>query len=226
MIGIYKITNPKGKVYIGQSVNIEKRFFDYSPLKIKVKSQIKLYNSLNKYSPNNHVFEIIDECSINYLNEKERYWQEFYNSIEDGLNCRYTKTNDKSGYMSLESKLKMSNSRIGKPQTIEHKTKITNSKIGRKLSEDTKKKISDSHLKIDKEIKSKCGKKPIGWNFSKESKLKMSENSKKRKIILDKYTGVYYYSLSELCILFNYNSVYMSERLRGRFKNNTNYIYA
>ena len=29
MIGIYKITNPKGKIYIGQSINIENRFKVY-----------------------------------------------------------------------------------------------------------------------------------------------------------------------------------------------------
>jgi len=29
MIGIYKITSPSNKVYIGQSINIEKRFKSY-----------------------------------------------------------------------------------------------------------------------------------------------------------------------------------------------------
>jgi len=28
-IGIYKITSPKGKTYIGQSINIEKRFKEH-----------------------------------------------------------------------------------------------------------------------------------------------------------------------------------------------------
>lgn len=43
MIGIYKITNPKGKVYIGQSIDINERFKTYSYLKCK--NQTKLYNS-------------------------------------------------------------------------------------------------------------------------------------------------------------------------------------
>lgn len=47
MIGIYKITSPSGKIYIGQSVNIERRFLDYK--KSLKKSQIKLYNSIKKY---------------------------------------------------------------------------------------------------------------------------------------------------------------------------------
>ena len=46
MIGIYKITNPSNKVYIGQSTNIKERFRKYS--KLSNKRQIKLYNSFQK----------------------------------------------------------------------------------------------------------------------------------------------------------------------------------
>lgn len=48
MIGIYKITSPSGKVYIGQSVNIERRFLDYK--KSLKNTQIKLYNSIGEAS--------------------------------------------------------------------------------------------------------------------------------------------------------------------------------
>ena len=48
MQGIYKITNPKGKIYIGQSVNIEKRFSSYKSIR-NCHYQIKLFNSLKKY---------------------------------------------------------------------------------------------------------------------------------------------------------------------------------
>ena len=79
MIGIYKITSPSKKVYIGQSVNIENRKNIYS--KIKCKGQSKLYNSLKKYGFSEHKFEIICECEILELNEKERFYQELYSSI-------------------------------------------------------------------------------------------------------------------------------------------------
>lgn len=109
MIGIYKITNPKGKIYIGQSIDIENRWIDYK--KSKCKFQIKLLNSLKKYGPNNHKFEIIEECKVEQLNERERYWQEYYDVVgENGLNCRLTKTKDKSGTDSQETKIRKSNS--------------------------------------------------------------------------------------------------------------------
>ena len=50
MIGIYKITSPTKKIYIGQSINIEYRIESYKKL-IRCKKQIKLYNSLKKYLP-------------------------------------------------------------------------------------------------------------------------------------------------------------------------------
>ena len=63
MIGIYKITSPSNKVYIGQSVNIQKRFRDYKSLKRSIKQQPRLYNSFVKYGVNNHLFEILSECT-------------------------------------------------------------------------------------------------------------------------------------------------------------------
>ena len=100
MTGIYKITSPSKKIYIGQSVDIEKRFRSYKNLS-HCKSQIKLYNSFLKYGVNNHIFEIVEECSIELLNDKERYYQDFYNVLNSGLNCLLTKTNDRSGKMSV-----------------------------------------------------------------------------------------------------------------------------
>ena len=84
-IGIYKINNPKGKIYIGKSKNIEKRFSSYYKLQ-HCHQQRKLYNSLKKYGPKNHVFEIIEECFEELLNEREIYYIELYNSLNDGLN--------------------------------------------------------------------------------------------------------------------------------------------
>lgn len=47
MVGIYKITNPNGRIYIGQSTDIKFRWGIYR--KLKCKDQPSLYNSLKKY---------------------------------------------------------------------------------------------------------------------------------------------------------------------------------
>ena len=93
MVGIYKITSPSGKIYIGQSVNIERRFTRYNSLDCV--KQIRLYKSFIKHNVINHKFEIIEECELELLNERERYYQDLYDVIsEKGLNCILTETNN------------------------------------------------------------------------------------------------------------------------------------
>lgn len=55
--GIYQITSPTGSIYIGQSIDINKRLLDYH--KLNCKNQPALYNSLKKHGPENHRFKII-----------------------------------------------------------------------------------------------------------------------------------------------------------------------
>jgi len=102
MIGIYKITNPKGRIYIGQSRNIERRRQGYAR---RVSEQQRgLYNSILKYGFSQHLFEVVEECLVEELNAKERYWQDFYRVLEEGLNLRLTETEDRVGYFSDSTK--------------------------------------------------------------------------------------------------------------------------
>ncbi len=126
MTGIYKITSPSGKIYIGQSINIEKRFKQYK--RLDCKKQPKLYNSLKKYNPENHIFEVIEECSITQLNNQEIYWKLYYNSLQDGLNCELFDIGQ--GPRSSQVKEKISKSMTGKKKTEEHKKNLSISKIG------------------------------------------------------------------------------------------------
>lgn len=113
MIAVYKITNILGEVYIGSSKQVYKRIRHYKNLNCK--AQTKLYKSLLKFGWYNHTFEIIEQCSELDLRIKERYWQEYYNVLENGLNSQYTKTPSKKSVFSLETRVKMSNSLKGKP---------------------------------------------------------------------------------------------------------------
>ena len=87
MVGIYKITNSiTGQVYIGQSVSIEERWNTHKRLSQLPNENNKLYQSIKEYGLNNFVFEVIEECPTEELNEKEIYWIDFYNSVKMGLN--------------------------------------------------------------------------------------------------------------------------------------------
>lgn len=82
--GIYKITNPEGKIYVGCSKNISTRWVNYKNDK-KIIKQPKLYQSFEKYGFENHIFEIIENIEC-LLTNREKYWIKYYNSYIDGLN--------------------------------------------------------------------------------------------------------------------------------------------
>lgn len=85
--GIYKITSPIGKIYIGQSINLSQRQKQYKNLK-ESEGQIKLHRSFKKYGIETHRFQIVEYCSLEELDEREIYWGNFYNVLKEGLNCR------------------------------------------------------------------------------------------------------------------------------------------
>ena len=211
MSGIYKITNPKGKIYIGQSVNPTLRLSHYK--RFDCKEQPKIYNSLKKYGVENHVFEILCYCDTSELNEKERYYQELYNVLENGLNCRLTNSNDKSGFLSLETRQKMSLSQKGKKFSKESIVKMSNSRKGKTLGKDNP-------------FFGKTHKKEVLELLSKKIKGRTADiNGLNSKLILDTNTGVFYYSVKELSQYVNLSKSYLSEILRGSKNNKTQFIY-
>ena len=142
--GIYKIISPTNKIYIGQSIDILNRIRYYKHPN-SCRQQFKLQNSINKYGWDKHKFEIIEECDIKILNERERYWQDYYNSFKNGLNCRLTTSNDKSGKVSQETKNKTRNKLLGHEvlQTTKNKIGLANS--GRTVTTETRNKISKNN---------------------------------------------------------------------------------
>ena len=145
MIGIYKITSPNNRIYIGQSVDIGKRLNSYSRMYVKNQGQTRLHRSFLKYGVDKHKFELICECLESELNNYERYYQELFNCLDNGLNCKLTKTNDRSGKVSKETLLKMAiastgnQNWLGKTHTQETKDKIALDNKGRKHSKEVNK---------------------------------------------------------------------------------------
>lgn len=85
MIGIYKIENKiNGKVYIGKSKDIEKRWKEHRcELNKNYHHNKHLQSAWNKYGENNFSFAVIEECTEDILNKKEIYYIGFFNSTND-----------------------------------------------------------------------------------------------------------------------------------------------
>jgi group I intron endonuclease len=90
MIGIYCLKNKiNNKKYIGQSINIEKRFLEHfnnskNPNANGYNS--KFYRAIRKYGIHNFEFSIIEELSLDKLNERETFWIQYYDSYKNGYN--------------------------------------------------------------------------------------------------------------------------------------------
>lgn len=132
--GIYKITSPSGKVYIGQSVDCWKRRGAYKNLHCK--SQAKLLASFLKYGFDRHRFEILHECTPDELSALEKYYVDLFQTFnsEKGLNIRDGGGN--RARISEEQKAKTSRTMTGRkydPERVE-KTRLKN--LGRKLTKE------------------------------------------------------------------------------------------
>jgi group I intron endonuclease len=200
MIGIYKIINPKGKVYIGQTIDYYRRLRHYRLLKCK--QQPKLYASLVEYGFANHMVILIKECNVEELTKWERHFQEMYKSVgTNGLNCILVRDEHFTGGHSEESKKKISDSLKGRKAnknaidalieynktrtlTQENRVNLGNGNRGKKFSDEWKAKMSEAKLGTTKtdEVKYKISQSLKGRTFSEEHRHKL-----KSRVITDEW---------------------------------------
>lgn len=173
MIYIYKITNTvNSNIYIGQTVNISKRWSDHK----SSKKNHPLYNAMKKYGVENFKFEVLCEMED----------QEEVNNLEINLIYKFDSTNREKGYNldlggngagkhSDETKLKISESNKGR-----NKGRIPHNK-GKKTSEEIKRKISLANKGRISPNKGKKGQiaHNKGKKTSEEIKKKISASVKK-----------------------------------------------
>ena len=88
--GIYKITNiQNGKVYIGQSRHIYRRWTEHKCDAKDENNPTLLYKAFRKYGEQNFKFEVLEECSPNNLTDRENYWIYHYNTLSpNGYNIK------------------------------------------------------------------------------------------------------------------------------------------
>jgi group I intron endonuclease len=147
-IGIYKITSPSGKVYVGQSINIRNRKYHHKSKTDKQKGP-KLYRSIMKYGWENHVFEIIEEGVIGKLDERETYWKQYYLDLVNGdwSKVLFCDLHDRGGGpRSEETKQKISKSNIGRIVSIDTREKKRISMLGKTASLNTKEKMRQASI--------------------------------------------------------------------------------
>jgi len=169
--GIYKITSPTGRD-IGEANSLKERCAYYlHPERIKL--QRAIYNSLIKHSVELHQIEVIELCEKKDLFERERYWQEFYNSVDKGLNCFLTNTQFKKKKLSMETRSIMREKALGDKNAF----------YGKKHTQESLLKISLSSKGVNNPN--------YGSKFKSEAYIKkqIESNSKKPLKVVDTLTA-------------------------------------
>lgn len=181
--GIYKISNIiTGDCYIGKSKDVAVRIgqhkclLKYNKHKYRTGELSLLQKAWNKYGQNAFVFEIIDFCSIDELDEREIYWIDYYQ-----CNCAKTRhgynTTDGGegayGNNNVKGRIQVHNGEIQKmiyPDELEYYQSIGFKKgILPSTIEKTKQNRPDNSGKNN----------PMyGKHLSKEHKRKISESNK------------------------------------------------
>ena len=165
--GIYSIENiVNNKKYIGQSININNRWCHHRvDLNNGTHANCYLQKSWNKYGEQNFKFEILEECSKDKLDERERYYIDLYNTtnIDYGYNLKsggqdknyvteyvknkISKSNKKYYEEHPEAKIQSSINAYRQWSNPEIKAKITgknNHMYGKTHTEEARRKISES----------------------------------------------------------------------------------
>jgi group I intron endonuclease len=196
MVGIYKITNPSNKVYIGQSLRIEVRLNQYKSANCR--NQRHLHSSILKHGWENHSFQVIhtlpDDVDQEVLNAYEiYYWQQYKISGFKMMNIREPGS---KGKISEETKQKWK----GRIPHNKGKTGSLDPKWGKKWpAERVERRLQTRMVNGASE---KAAQKMKGRIKSKEHQEKIS--NAKKKPILHVQTNVVYKSRKEAAIAFGF----------------------
>lgn len=169
---IYRYKSPSGKYYIGQTIDEERRRYNF--LYEKRYAGDKIDYARKKYGPKNFEYTTLmkvigdnKEEVIEYLNQLETFFIKQYDSIKNGYN---SSEGGKNGLLSEYTKKKMSEVRKGHYTSDETKQKISNAHKGKIVSEESKRKMSESRKGISPGNK--------GKKMTDEQRRKMSEAKK------------------------------------------------
>ena len=183
---IYKYTSPSNKVYIGQTLNEERRRKEFLNLK-KQYGGLKIYNARKKYKPENFKYEILFEkeysdieIANNELNILEEKYIKEYDSINNGYNTTLGGDSIRGVMLNEDCKQRMINT-IKKGY---EEGKIINPFKNRKHTEETKSILSECHSKMIGEKNSFYGKK-----HTEETKKTIGLKNSKSVVQIDKNTN-------------------------------------
>lgn len=88
--GIYRISDIETEeCYIGQAANLKDRITQHikGSLGIQTIADQRIHHAMDEKGVQNWYFEVLEECDKSQLNDREKYWINYYKSNELGFNA-------------------------------------------------------------------------------------------------------------------------------------------
>ncbi len=239
--GIYKITNPLGEVYIGQTINLDRRWREYERYaQGREDGPPEITASLILHGFESHSFEVIYKLPKDVSREVLKNYEYF-------VYIQYSEAGVKlmnlaecgTGVIVSEKTKKLMSENAKEMWTPEFRENHIKKRIGKAIhSEEEKKKRSiwlkenrnkwdiykfsaEDTLKGQQALKKKM--EEVGYIRHPEEFEKWRQD--KSKIILNTQTGIFYFGCREAAISINHTEDNLRKKLKGQYKNNTPLIF-
>lgn len=249
MTGIYGIHNTvNNKWYVGQSKDIEKRnhielrnlkngFFHYG------NENIHIVSAWQKYGEDAFEWVVLEECTIEQLDEREIFWIAQKDSYKNGYNRTLGGGGSRGVVVSEETRKKMSIIAKNRDASIIEKMRktLTGKYVGEKSARYGTKHTDKTKQKISKSRTGKClgVENPFyGKHHSEETKTKLSEIAKnrseetreklgvaRRKKVYCFETNTIYKSITEASKVLKLSKSHISAVCLGKEKHTKNYHF-
>lgn len=177
--GIYKITSPTDKVYIGQSWNIRERWRGYKKPS-SLKRQPAIDRSIRKYGLQSHCFEIVHELPSDVDQVTLDAYEQLYMDMYRDCNVRLLNAKEagSKGKHSDETKDKLRQSKLGTKAHPDVKQRMSEQRKGIKKSETHKLNISKSHIGRRLFVEKMTGEKNIKVKLTEQQVLEIRAKHK------------------------------------------------
>lgn len=200
MIGrIYLISNDiNNKLYVGQTTqSLDRRFANHCCNSSNRGQNMYIKRAILKYGKEHFKIELIEECSIKWLNARETYWIEYFDSYNNGYNLTIGGDNSSRNFTrSLEDTIDIEEfksfiiNNFPTAKQVEKKFKICHSSIYNLI-----KRLNDDRLKLNP------------YN------PRIGNAKKKEKEVCKKYLEGY--NIQDLVKIFHSQKMYISRILKN-----------
>lgn len=217
-VGIYVIENTaNGKKYVGQSYDVIRRFRVH---KLKLRKgehpNTHLQGAWNQYGENSFAFSVIENCSIEVLNDREMFWIEKLQTLSpNGYNLTLGGDGNRGYRFSDSTKSLLSEIKKASPSCYWQ---------GKHLSDEHKQKIRDAALNMSEDTRQKIGEASRRVMSDPDIRQRMIQHQNNKSVYCRELDAIYY-SVSEAARQIGLSAGNISKVCRGLIKKTGGYHF-